>query len=87
MDDEKLAAIRSELGSLAERLGDAAYDSLRAQLRGSGKPTKTDPDLVRERLLSRARNAVERASSLVAQAERVGAPDDIASDADTRGDF
>jgi hypothetical protein len=82
MDDEALAAIRSDLDSLAERLGDAAYDSLRAQLRGSGKPTKTDPDLVRERLLSRARNAVERASSLVAQAERVGAPDDVSSEAE-----
>jgi len=82
MDDEMLAAIRSDLDALAERLGDAAYDSLRAQLRGSGKPSKTDPDLVRERFLSRARNAVERASSLVAQAERAGAPDDISSEAE-----
>jgi len=32
------------------------------------------PDLVREKLLSRARNAIARASSLVAQAERVAEP-------------
>ncbi len=70
MDDGTLEEIRAELEALAERLGDAAYDSLRAQLRRGGKPAKTDPDLVREKLLSRARNAVERASALVAQAER-----------------
>jgi len=70
VDDETLETIRGELDGLAERLGDAAYDSLRAQMRRGGKPAKTDPDLVREKLLSRARNAVERASSLVAQAER-----------------
>ena len=86
MDDETLAAIRSDLDSVSERLADAAYDSLRAQLRGSGKPSKTDPDLVRERLLSRARHAVERASSLVAQAERAGAPDDLSSDAEDAED-
>jgi len=73
VDDETLQGIRAELDTLAERLGDAAYDSLRAQLRRGGKPPKTDPDLVREKLLSRARNAVERASALVAQAERAGA--------------
>ena len=73
MDDETLEAIGSELDALGERLGDAAYDSLRAQLRRGGKPAKTDPDLVREKLLSRARNAVERASSLVAQAARAAA--------------
>jgi hypothetical protein len=68
--DETLEEIRTELDTLAERLGDVAYDSLRAQLRRGAKPSKSDPDLVREKLLSRARNAVERASSLVAQAER-----------------
>ena len=72
MEDETLDAIRSDLDVIAERLGDAAYDSLRAQLRGSGKPAKTDPDFVREKLLSRARHAVERASSLVSQAARAG---------------
>ncbi len=74
MDDGTLEAIRAELDTLAERLGDAAYDSLRAQVRrgpGGAKQARDDPDLVREKLLSRARNAVERASSLVAQAERV----------------
>jgi hypothetical protein len=70
VDDVTLDGIRTELDALAERLGDAAYDSLRAQLRRSGKPAKNDPNLVREKLLSRARNAVERASSLVAQAQR-----------------
>jgi len=70
MGDETLAAIRAELETLSERLTDAAYDSLRAQLH-RGKPAKTDPDVVREKLLSRARNAVERAGSLVAQAEAV----------------
>jgi len=70
VDDDALDAIRAELDSVAERLGDAAYDSLRAQLRRGGKPARTDPDLQREKLLSRARNAVERASSLVAQAGR-----------------
>ncbi len=74
MSDETLEAIRSELDTLAERLGDAAYDSLRAELRRSGKPSRSDPDLVREKLLSRARNAIARASSLVAQAERVAEP-------------
>jgi ElaB/YqjD/DUF883 family membrane-anchored ribosome-binding protein len=73
MDDETLEAIRSELDALGERLGDAAYDALRAQLHRGAKPAKTDPDVVREKLLSRARNAVERASTLVAQAERAGA--------------
>jgi hypothetical protein len=68
--DESLEAIRAELDALAERLGDAAYDSLRAQLHRGGKPSRSDPDLVREKLLSRARNAIERASLLVAQAER-----------------
>ncbi len=72
MGDETLEAIRAELDALAERLGDAAYDFLRAQLHRDGKPSKSDPDLVRERLLSRARNAIERASLLVAQAERAG---------------
>jgi uncharacterized protein (DUF2267 family) len=70
--DDTLEAIRAELDTLAERLHDAAYDSLRAQLHREGKPSKTDPDLVREKLLSRARNAVERASSLVAQAQGSG---------------
>ena len=70
MSDETLQAIKAELDTLAERLGDAAYDSLREQLHRGGKPSKSDPDLVREKLLSRARNAVERASSLVSQAER-----------------
>jgi len=70
--DETLEAIRAELDTLAERLGDAAYDFLRAQLHRGGKPSKSDPDLVREKLLSRARNAIERASLLVAQAERAG---------------
>jgi hypothetical protein len=79
VDDETLGAIRSELDALGERLGDAAYDSLRAQLRRGAKPAKTDPDLVREKLLSRARNAVERASTLVAQAEH-------AADGDGSGD-
>jgi len=68
--DETLQAIRAELDTLAERLRDAAYDSLRAHLHRGAKPSKRDPDLVRERLLSRARNAIERASSLVGQAER-----------------
>jgi len=68
--DESLEAIRAELDALAERLGNAAYDSLRAQLHRGGKPSRSDPDLVREKLLSRARNAIERASLLVAQAER-----------------
>src|ERR1039457_222234 len=68
--DESLEALRAELGARAERLGDAAYDSLRAQLHRGGKPSRSDPDLVREKLLSRARNAIERASLLVAQAER-----------------
>ena len=73
MGDETLEAIRAELDVLAERLGDAAYESLRAQLHRGGKPAKTDPDLVREKLLSRARNAIERASLLVAQAEGTAA--------------
>ncbi len=72
MGDETLEAIRAELDALAERLGDAAYDSLRAQLHRGGKSSKSDPDLIREKLLSRARNAVERAGLLVGQADRAG---------------
>jgi hypothetical protein len=75
MADENLEQIRLELDTLAERLSDAAYDSLRAQVRRGTKPSKTDPDFVREKILSRARNAVERASSLVAQAERAAGAD------------
>ena len=70
MGDDTLQEIRAELDTVAERLADAVYDCLRAQLRQGAKPSKADPDLVREKLLARARNAVERASSLVAQAER-----------------
>ena len=78
-----LAGLRSELDSLGERLADAAYDSLRAQLHRGAKPSKQDPDLVREKLLTRARNAVERAAVLVAQAEQVAdadEPDPVATD-------
>lgn len=81
MDEETLETIRAELDTLAERLADAAYDSLRAQLRRGGKSSKTDPDLVRERLLARARSAVERASSLVAQAGRAAGPGEDGEDA------
>ena len=73
MAPSDLDGIRLELDALADRLADVAYDSLRAQLRGGGKPAKNDPNLVTEKLLSRARNAVERASALVAQADRAGA--------------
>ncbi len=79
MGDETLEAIRAQLDTLAERLADEAYDSLRAQLRRGARASKNDPDLVREKLLSRARNAVERASSLVTQAERA------AGDREARG--
>jgi hypothetical protein len=85
-----LDAIRAELDALAERLGDAAYDSLRAQLRRgakAAKPARTDPDLMREKLLSRARNAVERASSLVAQAERAAGDRADASTGEPEPDF
>jgi len=75
-----LEEIRVELDTLAERLGDEAYDCLRAQLRRGAKGSKTDPDLVREKLLSRARNAVERASLLVAQAERAREGGDATED-------
>ena len=75
MSDETLAGIKADLDTLAERLADAAYESLRAQLHRGAKPDRADPDLVREKLLSRARNAVERAAGLVAQADR-SAPGD-----------
>jgi DNA-binding ferritin-like protein len=71
VSDDALEEIRAELDSLAERLNDAAYSSLRAQLHRSGKVAKDDPDFQREKILSRARNAIERASALVAQAERL----------------
>jgi ElaB/YqjD/DUF883 family membrane-anchored ribosome-binding protein len=71
MNDDALQAVRLELDTLAERLSDAAYESLRAQVRHGVKPAKDDPDLVREKLLSRARHAVERASGLVSQAENI----------------
>jgi hypothetical protein len=69
--DETLEALRADLDTVAERLGDAVYDSLRAQAHKGGKLAKNDPDLMCEKFLSRARNAVERAVLLVAQAERV----------------
>ncbi|MGD1012441.1 MAG: hypothetical protein ABR925_07925 [Acidimicrobiales bacterium] len=71
MSGDGLEEMRAELDGLAERLNDAAYRSLRAQLHHSGKAAKDDPDVQREKILSRARNAVERASALVAQAERL----------------
>ena len=86
-DETILESIRTELDALAERLSDAAYDSLRAQLHRGHKPAKTDPALVREKLLSRARNAVERASSLVAQAERTGPGEAPGGDQDAGADL
>ena len=65
-----LDAIRAELESLSERLSDAAYDSLRAQLPGQDRQDR--PDLVREKLLSRARNALERAGRSWPRPERLG---------------
>lgn len=86
MGDETLRAVRAELDTLAERLRDAAYDSLRAQLHRGGKLSRSDPDLVREKLLSRARNAIERASSLVAQAERAAQDGNSGGGAEQAGD-
>jgi hypothetical protein len=71
-DDADLEAIGSELDALAERLGEAGFDSLRAQLRRPGRRGKVDRDLEREKLLQRARHAVERASMLVAKAVELG---------------
>ncbi len=53
MGEDTLEQLRTELDTLAERLTDAAYDCLRAQLHRGAKPAKTDPDFVREKLLSR----------------------------------
>ncbi len=73
MAGDELEAVRAELDALAERVGDFAYDSLRSQLRRGAKPSRDDPDLVREKLLSRARGALERASGLLGQVARAGA--------------
>lgn|GEM_PF-727714 len=56
----ELDAIRAELASLAERIGDLAYEELRrAVADGEGKR----PEL--ERRLTRARGAVERAVGIL----------------------
>ena len=77
MGDETLAAIRAELETLSERLTDAAYDSLRAQLH-RGKPAKTDPDVVREKLVAQA-EAVAPGEAGVSDAAggEDTAPDDV----------
>ena len=49
MGEDTLEQLRTELDTLAERLTDAAYDCLRAQLHRGAKPAKTDPDFVRLR--------------------------------------
>lgn len=67
--DGALADLERELEGIAERLADLAYDALRAQLDGSRNASKSDPAVRRERLLSRARQAVARAQVLVRQAE------------------
>jgi ElaB/YqjD/DUF883 family membrane-anchored ribosome-binding protein len=58
--DERIAAIRTELGSLAERLDDLALEALRVAVE-EGETTR--PAL--ERRLVRARNALERARHLL----------------------
>ena len=60
MPDERIAAIRTELGSLAERLDDLALEALRVAVE-EGETTR--PAL--ERRLVRARNALERARHLL----------------------
>lgn len=54
---EQLAAIRSELEAVAERLADAAIERLRAALEADGHPAAA----AEERRLTRARRAVEKA--------------------------
>ncbi|MGD0220268.1 MAG: hypothetical protein ABSC73_07405 [Acidimicrobiales bacterium] len=60
MPDERITAICSELGLLAERLDDLALEALRAAVE-EGETTR--PAL--ERRLVRARNALERARHLL----------------------
>jgi len=75
----EVTEIRAEVDRLAERLGDVAYEALRAHLRsareagragvrGSSKAARS-PDLEREKVASRARNALERASTLLRRLE------------------
>jgi hypothetical protein len=62
--DEELSQIAGQLGDIAERLADLAIDQLRAAV---GSPDADAADQVhRERRLTRARRAVERAAALVA---------------------
>ena len=72
MGDETLEEIRADLDTLAERLGDAAYDSLRAQLHRGAKPAKTDPDLVARSCCPGPATRSNAPALLVAQAERTG---------------
>ncbi|MCU1495312.1 MAG: hypothetical protein JWO62_3076 [Acidimicrobiaceae bacterium] len=63
--DEALEELRGELEALAERLGDLAYEELRRAVE-EGETKRPE----RERRLTRARNAVERAVALLRAADR-----------------
>ena len=56
--EEELELIQGDIARLIERLDDLVYDSIRAQLHG-------DDARSTEKRLSRARNALRRAESLL----------------------
>jgi hypothetical protein len=59
--DEALASLADEIDGLAERLADRALELLTAAVRGA-----EDPDVARtERVVTRARRSLEKASSLL----------------------
>ena len=71
--DDSLAELAAEIDALAERLADRSLDLLRAALEDPGKAGAA----ATERLVTRARRALDKASSLLrsADARAVGDPD------------
>jgi hypothetical protein len=66
--DEQLASLASEIDSIAERLADRSLELLRAAVADPGDRTSAST----EKLLTRARRALEKAASLLRTAERSG---------------
>jgi hypothetical protein len=69
MAADELAEVAAELDAIAERLADLALDRLRAAVDPDGEGD-TNGAAAEERRITRARRAVEKASTLLSAAER-----------------
>jgi len=74
MEPERLSSLVSELEAAAEHLADTALELLHEAL-GDADP-KASPAAQEEKVITRARRAVERASSLLRSLDRHDALDD-----------